>query len=47
MIICGSYMFEISVSKDMKSILYKKGVDNREGSGTFMSNTNWQGIEHR
>ena len=40
-------MLEISVSKDMKFILHKKGVDNREGSGTFMSNTKCQGIEHR
>jgi len=25
---------------------YKKGGGNREGSGTFMSNTNYQGIEN-
>ena len=31
-------MFEFSRSKDMKSMLHKKGGGNREGSGTFMSN---------
>ena len=25
MVICGSYMFEFSVSKDMKSMLHMKG----------------------
>ena len=45
MVICGSYMFEFNVNKDMKKIYYKGG-DNREGSGTFMSNTNYQGIEN-
>ena len=39
-----SYMFEFSVSKDMKKE-YNKQDGNREGSGTFMPNTNCQGIE--
>ena len=47
MVICGSYMFEFSVSEDMKSISHMKGGGNREGSGTFMSNTNCQGIENQ
>jgi hypothetical protein len=48
MVICGSYMFEFSVSKDMKERKkrYNKGGDNRKGSGTFMSSTNCQGIEN-
>ena len=46
MVICGSYMFEFSVSKDMKSMLHQKGGGNREGSGTFISNTSCQGIEN-
>ena len=33
MVICGSYMFEFSASKDIKSMLHMKG-----GGGTFMSN---------
>ena len=32
--ICGSYMFEFSVSKDMKKKI------------SIFSNTNYQGIEH-
>ena len=44
MILCGSYIFEFSASKDMKSTLHKKGGGSREG--TFMSNTNCQGIEN-
>jgi hypothetical protein len=39
MIICESYMFEFSVSKDVKKG-YIKGDDSRKSSGTFMSNTN-------
>ena len=41
-------MFEFSVSKDMKSMLHRKGgnSDSREGSDTFMSKTNCQGIEN-
>jgi len=53
MVICESYMFKFSVSKDMKnitspmkSILKTKRSDSRKGSGTFMSNTNYQGIEN-
>ena len=46
MLICGSYMFDFSVSKDMKSMLLRKGGDNREGSNTFMSNTNCQRLEN-
>ena len=43
MIICGNYMFEVSVNKDMKPMLQRK----RGGSGrTFMSNTSCQGIEN-
>jgi hypothetical protein len=29
----------------MKSMLHMKGGDIREGNGTFMSNTNCQGID--
>jgi len=46
-------MFEFSISKNMKkiaspekSMLYKKERGNREGSNTFMSKTNCQGIEN-
>jgi len=46
-------MLEFSVRKDMKkiassvkSMLYRKGGGSREGSGTFMFNTNCQGIEN-
>jgi hypothetical protein len=46
MLICGSYMFESSVDKDMKTKGYNKGGGSREGSNTFMSNTNWPGVEH-
>jgi hypothetical protein len=48
MVICGSYMFEFSVSKGMKRILkiYKNiGGGSRKGNTTFMSNTNCQVIE--
>ena len=44
MVICGSYMHEFSVNKDMKkkiTIIIKKGGGNREGGGPFMSNTNY------
>ena len=37
----GSYIFEFSVSKDMKKWYIKEG-DSREGSGTFISTTNCQ-----
>ena len=46
MVICGSYMFEYNVSKDMKSIFHRKRGGRREGSDTFISNTNCQGIEN-
>ena len=46
MVICGSYMHEFSVSKDMKKIMDSKEGGSREGSGTFMSNTNCQRIEN-
>ena len=32
MVICGIYMFEFSVSKDMKKRGYNKGGDSLEGS---------------
>jgi hypothetical protein len=41
-----NYMFEINVSKAMKKRGYNKGGDSRDRSGTFMSNTNYQGIEN-
>jgi hypothetical protein len=46
MVICGSYMYEFSVNKDMKSMLHKKRGGNREGSDTLMSNTNCEGTEN-
>jgi hypothetical protein len=46
MVICGSYMFEFGVSKDMKSMLHKKGGGNMESSDTFVSNTDCQRIEN-
>ena len=39
-------MFDFSISEDMKSILHKKGGDSREGSNTFISNIDCQGIEN-
>jgi hypothetical protein len=45
MVICGSYMFEFSVSKDMKK-RYNKGGGSREGRDMFMSNTTCQEIEN-
>ena len=46
MVMCGSYMFEFSVSKGMKrkDIIRKGG--GREGSATFMSNANCRRIEN-
>jgi hypothetical protein len=44
MVICERYMFRDN--KDMKSMLHMKGGGSREGSGTFMSDTNYQGIEN-
>ena len=46
MVICESYVFEFSVSKNMKSMLHNKEGGSRESSSTFMSNTNSQGIEN-
>ena len=43
---CGSYMLEFSVSRDMKSMVHKKGGGSREGSGTFMPYTNCQGFQN-
>ena len=34
------------ITSPMKSMLQMKGGGSREGSGTFMSNTNCQGIEN-
>ena len=40
-------MFEFNVSKEMKKIyIIKEVAGSREGSSTFMSNTNYQGIEN-
>ena len=39
-------MFELNVSKDMGKKRHNKGDGSREGSGTFMSNINYQGIEN-
>ena len=38
MVTCGRYMFELSVSKDMKKKGCYKESGSREDSGTFMSN---------
>jgi hypothetical protein len=46
MVVCGRYMFEFSVSKDIKKEGYNKGGGSREGTTTFMSNTNCQRIEN-
>ena len=45
MVICGIYIFEFSVINDVKKG-FNKGGGSMEGSGTFMSNTNYQRIEH-
>jgi hypothetical protein len=45
MVICGNYKIEFSANKDMKK-KYNKGGGSKEGSGTFMSNTNCQRIEN-
>ena len=39
MVICRSYRFEFSISKDMEKG-YNKGGGNRQGSNPFFSNTN-------
>ena len=46
MVIHGNYMFEFGVSKDIKKRKKNKRSGSREGSGTFMSNTDCQGIEN-
>jgi len=50
MVIYGSYMFEFSVNKKlaspMKFMLDMNGGGSRESSGSFMSNTNYQGIKN-
>jgi hypothetical protein len=46
MVICGRYMFKFSVSHDMEKRRYNKRDGSREGSNTFMSNSNYQGIEN-
>ena len=38
--------FKSSVSKDMKSMLHRKGDGSRKGNGTFMLSTNCEGIEN-
>ena len=43
MVICGTYMFEFSVSKDVKEKYNKEG-GSRESSGTIMFNINCQRI---
>ena len=39
LVIRGSYMFELTVSKDMTSMPHKKRGGSWKGSRTFMSNT--------
>jgi hypothetical protein len=47
MVVCGSYMFEFSVSNDMENTyINNKGGGSREGSSTSMSNTNCQRINN-
>jgi len=46
---CGSYMHEFSVSKNMKKNQQwqkENGGGNWEGGGAFMSNTNYQRFEN-
>ena len=46
MVICGSHMHKLNVSKDMKKKINndkkEKGHGSREGGGAFMSYTNYQ-----
>ena len=44
-VICGSHIFEFSVSKYVKSMLEMKGGGIWKGSGKSMSNTNCQEID--
>ena len=46
MIICGNYMFECSVNKDMEKIYIIREGDNTKGSNIFMSITTCQVIEN-
>jgi hypothetical protein len=46
MVMCRSYMFEFSVSKDIQSMLHKMGGGNMEDNNTFMPSTNCQGNEN-
>jgi hypothetical protein len=46
MIIYRSYIFQLSVSEDMKSMLHMNGGDRMEGSGTHISNINYQAIKN-
>jgi len=46
MVTCGSYMFEFSVSKDVKKIIIKWLKENFNISSSVMSNTTCQGVEN-
>jgi hypothetical protein len=45
MVICGGYIFEFSVDKDMKKIYIIREVAVGSG-GAFVSNTNHQRVEN-
>ena len=46
-VICGSYMHEFGVSKDMKKYQQRyKEKGGGSGEGAFVSNTNYQRIEN-
>jgi hypothetical protein len=45
MVLCGSYMFRFSVSKDTNEIIYMIKGGSREGSNTFIVNPTYQGIK--
>ena len=47
MVITESCMFEFSVSKNMQKKGHNKGGGSREGSSTFVSNTNHQIIQNQ
>ena len=46
MLICGSYMFECSVRKDMKRNKITMKKENSNMSSSIFSNTNYQEIEY-
>ena len=46
MVICGSYMFEFSLRKDMKSMLHSKGSVGTEGSDALCLTPIVKGIEN-